>query len=269
MPIFIVGMPRSGTTLMERMITSSEGVAGAGELFEIPHIATEVAPKHQYRQFPALVRANLTAEGITKYSEQYLQVLQQADPDAKRIVDKLPSNCLHVWLISILFPRATIIFARRHPLDIALSCYFQNFSGLPWANDFESIADEYRLNMQAMDHWKKVLPEGTIVDVQYEQLVEEPEIYGKRMLEGCGLEWSGDGLDHYKKEKVVKTASLWQVRQPVYKSSRMRWKNYAPHLGEVANQLSEYLQDDREELSNHGIELSAPSSMSKLKKLFA
>jgi hypothetical protein len=104
--------------------------------------------------------------------------------------------------------------------------------------------------------------------VWYERLVEEPEIYGKQMLEACDLEWSGDGLEHYKKEKIVKTASLWQVRQPIYQSSRKRWKNYAPYLGEMAGQLSEYLQDDREELADHQIDIAAPSSLGRLKKLF-
>ncbi|MGI9221424.1 MAG: tetratricopeptide repeat-containing sulfotransferase family protein [Woeseiaceae bacterium] len=268
MPIFVLGMPRSGTTLMERMITSSDRVAGAGELTEIPHIASEVLRSDKNRPYAALIQENLDADGIATYSEQYLKILRQADQNAERIVDKLPSNYMHVWAISILFPKATIIFARRHPLDIALSCFFQNFSGIPWSVDLETIADEYRFHRQTMDYWKKILPEGKILDVHYEQLVAEPEIYGRRMLEGCGLEWSGDGLDHYKKDKVVKTASLWQVRQPVYQSSRMRWKKYAPHLGELANLMSEFLQDDREELGEHGIELSAPSGISRLKKIF-
>jgi tetratricopeptide (TPR) repeat protein len=268
MPIFIVGMPRSGTTLMERMITSSDGVAGAGELVEMPHIAEDVATRDKPRQFSALLRQNLTQDGIKKYAEQYMRVLRQADPTASRIVDKLPTNYLHVWLISILFPRASIIFARRHPLDVALSCYFQNFATIPWADDFTSIAEAYRFHRTAMDHWKRLLPDGKIIDVQYERLVEEPDTYGRQMLESCGLTWSGDGLEHYKKEKVVKTASLWQVRQPVYQSSRMRWKNYAPFLGDLANELSDFLQDDREELARHGIDIPAPSSLGRLKKLF-
>jgi tetratricopeptide (TPR) repeat protein len=269
MPIFVLGMPRSGTTLMERMITSSDRVAGAGELVEIPHIASEIVPRDKPRQFSTLVSEELTADGVSRYAEQYLRILRQADPDAERIVDKLPTNYMHVWLISILFPKATIIFARRHPLDVALSCYFQNFSSIPWADDFQTIADEYRFHREAMDYWKKILPEGKIVDVYYERLVEEPDVYGKQMLESCGLDWSGDGLEHYKKEKVVKTASLWQVRQPVYQSSRMRWKKYAPHLGELANLMADFLQDDREELSAHGIELSGSSGIGRLKKLFA
>lgn len=268
MPIFIVGMPRSGTTLMERMISSSNHVAGAGELLEIPHIAEKIAATDEPRKFAASVRENLTAENIAKYSEEYLHVLRQAGPDADRIVDKLPTNYFHVWLISILFPKATIIFALRHPLDVALSCYFQNFASIQWAEDLRMIGEAYRFHREVMDYYKKILPEGRIIDVWYENLVEEPEIYGKRMLEGCGLEWSGDGLDHYKKEKIVKTASLWQVRQPIYQSSRKRWKNYAPHLGELATQLADFLQDDREELAKHKIDIAPPSGLGRLKKLF-
>ena len=215
------------------------------------------------------MRANLTAENIAKYSAEYLHVLRQSGPDADRIVDKLPNNYFHVWLISILFPKATIIFALRHPLDVALSCFFQNFASILWAEDLRMIAEVYRFHHEVMNYYKKILPEGQIIDVWYERLVEEPEIYGKQMLEGCGLEWRGDGLDHYKKEKIVKTASLWQVRQPIYQSSRKRWKNYAPHLGEMAAQLSDFLQDDREELASHQIDISAPSGLGRLKKLFA
>ena len=268
MPIFIVGMPRSGTTLMERMITSCDRVAGAGELLEIPHIAEQVVVSDEPRHFAASVRANLTAENIAKYSEQYLHVLRQSGPDADRIVDKLPDNYYHLWLILILFPKATIIHARRHPLDVALSCFAQNFTNITWTEDLRKISEMYRFRREVMNYYKKILPEGRIIDVWYEDLVGEPEIYGRQMLESCGLEWSGDGLDHYKKEKVVKTASLWQVRQPIYQSSRQRWKNYAPYLGEVAEEMSEFLQDDREDLARLQIDISTPSSLRRLKNIF-
>jgi Flp pilus assembly protein TadD len=269
MPIFIVGMPRSGTTLMERMITSSDRAAGAGELQEIPRIAGLLAPADDPRRFSASIRSNLNAENIASYSAGYLHILQQADPNADRIVDKLPGNYSYLWLISILFPKATIIFAQRHPLDIGLSCFFQNFSTIRWADDMSMIAAVYRLHREIMDYWRSVLPDGKIVEVQYERLVEDPEIHGKRMLQSCGLEWRGDGLERYKKEKIVKTASLWQVRQPIYQSSKMRWKNYAPQLADLAGQLPEFLQDDRDELANLGINLPSPSKLGRLKKMFA
>ena len=268
MPVFIVGMPRSGTTLMERMITSSDRAAGAGELQEIPRIAELISPADEPRKFSTNARANLHADNIAAYADGYLHVLRQAGPAADRIVDKLPDNYFYLWLIAILFPRATIIFAQRHPLDTCLSCYFQNFSTIRWADDLAMIGAVYRFHREVMDYWKSVFPEGKIVDVQYERLVEEPEIHGKHMLESCGLEWRGDGLERYKKEKIVKTASLWQVRQPIYQSSRMRWKNYAPYLGDLAQQLGDFLQDDRDELEKFGIQLSAPSKLGRIKRLF-
>ena len=267
MPIFIVGMPRSGTTLMERMIASSDRAAGAGELQEIPRIADLIAPSDDARHFVANARKNLTAENIAKYAEGYLDVLRQAGPSMDRVVDKLPENYFHLWLISILFPNATILFARRHPLDTALSCYFQNFAALPWADDMRTIGEVYRFHCEVMDYWKSVLPEGKIVDIHYEQLVAEPEIHGGQMLESCGLEWRGDGLENYRKEKVVKTASLWQVRQPIYQSSMMRWKNYAPHVAGLAGQLSDFLENDRDELARHQINLDAPSRLGLLKRM--
>lgn len=267
MPIFIVGMPRSGTTLMERMIASSDRAAGAGELEEILRIAELISPPDDTRHFGANARKNLTAENISKYADGYLELLQQAGPGMDRVVDKMPENYLHLWLISILFPNATILFAQRHPFDTALSCYFQNFAALPWTDDLKKIGEEYRFRREVMDYWKRVLPEGKIVDVHYEQLVADPETHGKHMLERCGLEWRGDGLDDYRKEKIVKTASLWQVRQPIYQSSIMRWKNYAPYLSELAGQLSDYLQNDRDELAAHNIRLGTPSRLSRLKEM--
>lgn len=268
LPVFIVGMPRSGTTLMERMIAGNRSAAGAGELPEIPRISRVLMPTDDLRRFGATARANLTAGNITRYAEEYLAVLRQSGPDADRIVDKLPGNYFYLGLISILFPNATIIHAIRHPLDVCLSCYFQNFTNVGWADEFRVIVQIFSLYRAVMDYWKTVLPEGRIIDVHYEQLIGEPEIYGKYLLEGCGLEWDSDSLDFYKKEKVVNTASLWQVRQPIYNSSKMRWRNYAPHIGELADGLSDYLQDDRQDLSENGIEIGRKSAAVWLNRIF-
>jgi hypothetical protein len=119
-----------------------------------------------------------------------------------------------------------------------------------------------------MDYWKSVLPANRIVDVRYEQLVEEPEIHGRLMLESCGLEWRGDGLERYRKDQIVRTASVWQARQPIYQSSKMRWKNYAPHLSDLARQLSDFLQDDQAQLAELGIDLRAVSGIGRLRNWF-
>lgn len=266
-PVFIVGMPRSGTTLMEHMIASHPRATGAGELPEIPRISRLISPEDGRHHSAAKARSMLTDENLTAYAVSYLDVLQQGANGADRIVDKLPGNVFYLGLISILFPNATIIHAIRHPLDTCLSCYFQNFTNVRWANDLAMIADIYDLYREVIAYWQGVLPKGKIVDVHYEQLIEDPEVHGRQMLEACGLDWDREYLEFYKKDKVVRTASLWQVRQPIYQSSKKRWKNYASHIGRLADSLSIYLQDDREELANHAIDLAAPSGMSWWNKL--
>jgi hypothetical protein len=130
------------------------------------------------------------------------------------------------------------------------------------------IAEVYRFHREVMDYWQSILPAGRIVEIEYELLVEDPESHGRRMLESCGLEWRGDGLDRYRNDQIVKTASVWQVRQPVYQSSLMRWKHYAPHLAGLARQLSDFLQDDRSELAASGIEIPAVSGLGRLRRIF-
>ena len=254
-PVFIVGFPRSGTTLMERMIGSHPGAAGAGELPEMPRLAKQFVPTWDVPLFGRSPLRSLTPESIESAAAAYLDVLRQTARDAERVVDKLPGNYLNVWLISVLFPNATIVHSRRNPLDTCLSCYFQNFSDVLWANDLQLISGMYRFYRELMDYWRQILPDGKFIDVDYEQLVEDPEVHGKRMLQSCGLDWDEESLDFYKKKNVVRTASVWQVRQPIYTSSRRRWKNYAAHVGELAGSLSDFLQEDREELAALGIKL--------------
>jgi tetratricopeptide (TPR) repeat protein len=266
-PVFIVGMPRSGTTLMERIIASHPQGAGAGELPEMPRIGREIFPADDRRRMAARVRSELSVSRIQDYADSYLNVLRQGRPEALRIVDKMPSNFYFVGLIMSIFPNATIIHAIRHPLDICLSCYFQNFSDLPWSDDFRSISRIYSTYREAMDYWHQVLPDGKILDVQYEKLVENPEHHARRMLESCGLEWDDVVLDFFRQKNVVRTASIAQSRMPIYKSSKMRWINYKTHIGELAQDLSEYLEGDRELLAEHGIDLPAQGTTGWLKRL--
>ena len=266
-PVFIVGMPRSGTTLMERIIASHPHGAGAGELPEMPRLGKEIFPADDRRRPAARARAQLTASKINEYADSYLNVLRQGRPEARRIVDKMPSNFYFVGLIMSIFPNATIIHAIRHPLDICLSCYFQNFASLPWSNEFRSIASIYSIYRDAMDYWRQVLPDGKILDVEYEKLVEDPEHHARRMLDACGLEWDDIVLDFFRQKNVVRTASIAQTRMPIYKSSKMRWTNYETHLGELARDLSEYLEGDRELLAEHGIELPEQAASGWLGRL--
>ena len=268
MPVFIVGMPRTGTTLMEQMIASHPLAAGAGELAEMPYIARQISPIDDIRHVAANMRRNLTGENITQFARRYLSVLTQGREGAERIVDKLPGNFINVGLILALFPNATIIHATRHPLDTCLSCFFQNFVEIRWANDFAVIGDIYAIYRDVMEYWKSVVPEGRIVEVSYEKLVEDPPEQGRRLIESAGLAWDDSILDFYKGERVIKTASVWQARQRIYTSSKQRWMNYASYIGELANALSPYLQDERDVLSEHGMELSSPSALGRLTRLF-
>lgn len=243
-PVFVVGMPRSGTTLIEQIIASHPRAAGAGELREIPRIFQSLCMTEGEPRVKDACNKNLTKENLSLYAQSYLDLLQNGRDDAERIVDKLPDNFLHVGLINRLFPDATIIHAVRHPLDTCLSCYFQKFTMLDWSFDLKWIAERYRFYREMMSFWEKVLPENKILTVQYESLIEAPEREIRRILDKCGLPWDSACLEFNKTSRSVQTASLWQVRQPIYRSSRGRWTNYARHLQPLAKRLSQYLTDD-------------------------
>jgi len=265
-PVFIVGMPRSGTTLMEQIIGGHPEGAGAGELPEIPRISLELFGASKNFKAADKVRADLTSEKIQELAERYLTLLRQGREPAARIVDKLPSNFLFLGLIKALFPKATIIHAMRHPLDSCLSCYFQNFTDLRWANDLGVIGRIYGIYRKSIANWEKVLPEGSILHVCYEDLVEDPETHARRMIEACELDWSTSVLEFFRKKSVVRTASIMQSRQPIYKSSKQRWMNYAKHLQPVVTEISEYLENDRTLLAEYGLEFR--SNTNWLRRMF-
>lgn len=264
-PVFIVGMPRSGTTLMERIIASHPQGGGAGELPQMVSSGHKMFPKGKRRKSLRQLQADLSKEKIEEFTDDFLRVLEQGNGDAVRIVDKMPFNARFIGLIHVLFPNATFIHAMRHPLDSCLSCYFQNFAELWWSNDLQIIGKEYMLYRKSMEYWKSVLPEGKIIDVQYESLVDDPETEARRMLDAIGLEWDPSVLEFYRKKGVVRTASVAQTRQKIYKSSRARWMNYTPHLGPLVNEIAPHLEEDRELLAEHGIEL--PSGPGWFKRL--
>ena len=256
-PVFIVGMPRSGTTLMERIIAAHPRGSGAGELPEIPRLARKMVPASEWRKAVKLARETLTPEGLQEHSQSYLDILRQGAGDAERIVDKMPGNSRFVGLIKSMFPNATIIHAMRHPLDSCLSCYFQNFAELWWTNDLKMIGQVYNGYRKSMDYWKQVLPEGSILEVRYEELVGDPETHARRMIEHCNLEWDPSVLEFYRKRGVVRTASIAQTRRKIYKTSRARWMNYAQFIDPLVAEIAPHLEQDRELLAEHGIDLPA------------
>ena len=254
-PVFVFLMPRSGTTLIEQMVASHSRAGGAGESPEIPRIAAKLVPEKKRLGSLRQLRDAFTPEAQKEYAEGYLDLLERGREGMDRIVDKMPGNFMYLGLIDALFPNATIIHAVRHPLDICMSCYVQQFKFLEWSTQFSTIAEMYELYQDMMAYWRKVLPQGRIVDVHYEQLTVAPEREGARMLDACGLDWDDNVLRFYEQEHAVKTASLSQVRQPIYRSSQQRWARYAPYIGELATRLAPYLPEDREELEARGVPL--------------
>ncbi len=232
-PVFVVGMPRSGTTLTEQILSSHSRAAGAGELMKMDQIAgTLSAIRNGELRYPRDV-ARIAPENLDVLGQEYLSELRaRAGTDAARIVDKNVFNFLNLGLIAILFPKASIIHCRRDPMDCGLSCFFQNFAGAmknPFWFDLEDIGLYYRQHDRLMAHWHSVLP-MPIHEVIYEDLVENQEAVSRRMVDFIGLEWDDACLNFHENKRVVSTASVWQVRQPVYKSSAGRWRHYEEHL---------------------------------------
>lgn len=267
-PVFIVGMPRSGTTLMERIIASHPHAAGAGELPAFPEVSRFAAPSDDLKHYIKQVQQSLTRENVQQLADRYLHVLRQGREDADRVVDKLPGNFFYIGMIATVFPKATIIHARRHPLDTGLSCYFQNFSNISWANDLKMIGEIQNFTDDAMRYWQDVLPDGAITEVIYEDLIEDTAKQGRRLIEACGLTWDDKSLEFHREEGVVRTASFWQARQPIYKTSKMRWTNYAKHLGDLADALTGASKQDLEEWQEYGVPVSKRSGLGVLKRLF-
>ena len=223
-PVLVVGMLRSGTSLAEQIIASHPAVHGGGELLFWADAAREHAGSFEQGVLDEPARKLL--------AEQYLCVLGQRSADALRVVDKTPFNCDYLGPIHTVFPNARVIYLRRDPIDACLSCYFQQFSAaLNFTMDLSDLAHYYREHQRLMAHWRRVLPEGTMLEVPYEQLVSDPNRWMHEILEFLGLEWNDRCLDFNQTQRLVPTASYWQVRQRVYKSSVARWRHYEKFIG--------------------------------------
>lgn len=242
LPIIIVGMPRSGTTLTEQIVSSHPNVVGAGELvfwwkapFAIPlRLDTATA-------FPDCV-AEMTAEQAKDFASMYESTLQKiagSSTSPKHITDKMPHNFLNLGLIALLFPNIKIIHTKRNPIDTCLSIYFQNFGNIhTYAFDLKNLGFHYKQYERIMRHWHEVLP-GRIMDINYEETISDPEYWSRKLIDHIGLDWDEACLAPHKLERSVKTASHWQVRQPIYKTSVQRWKNYEEFLGPLIEALKD------------------------------
>ncbi|OAN51303.1 tetratricopeptide repeat-containing sulfotransferase family protein [Magnetospirillum moscoviense] len=245
LPTFILGMPRSGTTLVEQILGSHSKVFGAGELSLIPELIQKLnaweAKLGSRREYPECID-DLGLDESKRFAEKHLTELRAYSPDAERIVDKLPHNFEHIGLIKLLFPNAKILHLKREPRDVAMSNYFIDYSakfgGMGFAYDLSWIGEQLVDHQRLMDHWHKVFP-GEILEVDYDSLVEDVEGWARKIITFLDLPWEKNILDFQNLDRAVRTASVWQVRQPVYTSSKAKWKNYAEYLAPLEATLAE------------------------------
>ncbi|PRC94063.1 tetratricopeptide repeat-containing sulfotransferase family protein [Solimicrobium silvestre] len=231
-PIFILGMPRSGTSLLEQILSTHPSVFGAGELVIMKEVIVNAALSEDYLHYPDAI-ANFSLEQWHQLGQSYLDKVWELAPHSSHITDKMPANFLHIGMIHLMFPNAKIIHAMRDPMDSCFSCYSRIFSknNLAFSYDLNSLGHYYNRYITLMEHWHTVLPAGTILDCRYEDLVENTEAQAKRILHYIGLPWDERCLDFHKNKRRVKTASQAQVQKPIYKSSVARWKHYKKYLG--------------------------------------
>ena len=230
-PIFIVGMPRSGSTLAEQILSSHPDIYGAGEVKYLSYSLGKLRDR-----FPSLPKypdmmAKITPAQMEIVAKNYIQSLTASAADSKRITDKLLTNYFFVGLINLLFPNAKVIHTRRDPVDTCLSGFTKLFKDdMPHSYDLGELGRYYGKYRELMEHWEKVLPEGFMTTVVYEYVVADTEKEAKRLIEFLGLPWDPKCVEFHKSDRPVKTASVAQVRKPIYKTSVKRWLKYGDGL---------------------------------------
>jgi tetratricopeptide (TPR) repeat protein len=236
-PVFVFGLPRSGTTLIEQVLASHSQIHGAGEL----RLA-----RQSFEALPGLLRrsdsprdcvANLDRATLGRLAAQHVEWLHGLDGGrAERIVDKMPDNYMYLGLLAVMFPRAVFIHCRRDLRDVAVSCWMTDFRSIRWANDPQHIASRFAQYRRIMDHWRAVLP-VPVHEVVYEEMVEDFEPAVRRLVAACGLQWEPACLKFHRTQRPIRTASVVQVRQPVYRQSVARWRNYELALADLFARL--------------------------------
>jgi tetratricopeptide (TPR) repeat protein len=239
-PIFVLGMPRSGSTLIEQILASHPQIHGAGELKDLEKatstVLTACDPPVRYPEcVPGLDGATLRRMG-----QSYLARLPVPAPGKTRIVDKLPGNFLHIGLIRLILPNAKIIHTIRQPIDTCVSCYSKLFaSGQYFSYDLAELGRYYRSYSGLMAHWRSVLPPGSILDVTYEDVVNDLEAEARRLIDYCGLPWDDRCLSFHRTSRLVKTASAVQVRTPLFRNSLERWRKFEAAIGSLLHELGD------------------------------
>ena len=237
-PVFVLGLPRSGTTLVEQILASHAQMHGAGELryarqsFErLPALVGRSGP-------PIACLADLDAATLRQLAEGHDERLRQLNGDKPRVVDKMPDNYMYLGMLAAMFPQAVFIHCRRNLRDVAVSCWMTDFRSIRWANNIEHIAHRFNQYWRLMAHWRQVLP-VPLHEVDYEETVTDLEGVARRLVAACGLEWDPACLEFHRTWRPIRTASVIQVRQPVYQRSVARWKNYQPYLADLFARLPE------------------------------
>jgi hypothetical protein len=230
-PVFIVGMPRSGSTLVEQILSSHPDVYGAGEVKHLSRALGQLRDRFPLLpKFPDMA-AKITPAQLDIVAKNYQQALSTGAGDAKRITDKLLTNYFFLGLINLLFPKAKVINTMRDPVDTCLSGFTKLFKDdMPHSYDLGELGRYYGKYRELMEHWKKVLPEGFITTVQYEDVVADTEKEAKRLIAFLGLPWDPKCVDFHKPDRPVKPACFAQVRKPIYTTSVKRWKKYGEGL---------------------------------------
>ena len=243
-PIFIIGLPRSGSTLVEQILASHSQVQGTSELPDIIAISRKlggVSRKEPAGKYPEIL-PELTQDKCKELGESYIDTTLVQRTDTPYFIDKMPNNFRHIGLIQLILPNAKIIDARRHPMAACFSGFKQLFaSGQTFTYDLTGIGYYYRDYMKLMDHWDEVLP-GRVHRVQYEDMVNDTESEIRRLLDHCGLDFEEQCLRFYETERAVRTPSSEQVRQPVYTQGLEQWRNFEAHLGPLKEALGPLLE---------------------------
>jgi Flp pilus assembly protein TadD len=238
-PVFIVGMPRSGTSLVEQILASHPKVYGVGETHALRNcLREELPPDNTDDALPRQI-AGLGGAAFKRIAARYSRYLDEMAPGALRVTNKLPGNMVFLGLMRLLYPNARIIHCLREPLDTCLSCYTKLFTtGHPFSYDLKELGRFHRMYQELMAGWRRLLPEGAVLEVVYEDLVEDLEGGARRLVEYCGLPWDDACLSFHAAARPVRTASLAQVRQPIYTSSVGRWRQYEKELAPLKEALS-------------------------------
>jgi tetratricopeptide (TPR) repeat protein len=241
LPIFVLGMPRSGTTLTEQIIASHPQVFGAGELPELMNIVQHLESEQVQLSIPDIIGL-IEQSDLTRWGEEYVRsVSARASGNPQRITDKMPANYYALGLIPLMLPNAKIVHVKRNPVDTCVSCFTRLFQRHQDATyDLAELGRHYASYARLMEHWRKVLPEDSFIEVQYEDIVADMETQARRLIDWCGLEWDDACLEFHKNKRSIRTASVTQVRQPIYTSSVERWRNYEQFLGPLLEALGEF-----------------------------